>query len=233
MNAHEWFAENRVGFVARTLEPDEHRAFLDHLQRCAECRAEVGQIERELAWLPMGVRPVPPRPGLKRELAERVLARRRGRWPWLPAAVAAALVLAAGLAFAGYRKVDTLRTALAAIQDTLSIIRRANRVLQASITMDGHEGGITIFADAATHRWNVVVHGLPPADPGAVYQFWFICEDGMVRGAPVQLTGSGTAILTLGMPATGGKVMGAALTVEPMDNTSSGPKGKELAHLML
>ena len=55
MNPHEWYVENRAAFVARSLEPDEERTYRDHLAQCAECSAEVKRLERDLAWLPMGV----------------------------------------------------------------------------------------------------------------------------------------------------------------------------------
>jgi hypothetical protein len=106
-------------------------------------------------------------------------------------------------------------------------------VLQAQVEMEGERGGLVIFADDVSHRWNVVVHGLPPAPPGGRYQFWFICADGMVRGAEVRMDRGGSMMFTTGMPETGGKVMGAALTVEPMDNGDGPPRGKALAHLML
>ena len=40
-------------------------------------------------------------------------------------------------------------------------------------------------------------------------------------------------MFTTGMPPTGGAVLGAALTMEPMDADSGPPRGKTLAHLML
>jgi hypothetical protein len=40
-------------------------------------------------------------------------------------------------------------------------------------------------------------------------------------------------MFTTGMPNRGGKVMGAALTLEPSDSVGGPPRGKELAHLML
>jgi hypothetical protein len=111
-------------------------------------------------------------------------------------------------------------------------MRGAGRVLQASIEMDGREGGILIFDDSVTHRWNVVVHGLPPAPEGKVYRFWFICEEKMVRGAEVEAGGS-PALFTLPMPPDGGKVMGAALTVESVATPPMEPRGRTLAELML
>ena len=65
------------------------------------------------------------------------------------------------------------------------MLRRANKVLQTQISMNGHQGGMLIFQDAASHRWCVIVHGLPPAPAGSKYQFWFITETGMVRSVEV------------------------------------------------
>ena len=122
---------------------------------------------------------------------------------------------------------------LAALQDTLSIMKQAAKVMQAKIMMHGKEGGMVIFADAKTHRWNVVVHGLPAPTNGR-YQFWFICADGMVRGAEVNVDPTKPMIFTTGMPVPArGAVLGAALTFEPMDESSGPPRGKTLAHIML
>jgi hypothetical protein len=220
----------------------EERSFLDHLGRCEECRSAVAGLERELAWLPMGTRPVRPRPGLRRQIVQQVLGEfrpRRSRW-LLPRAVAAAAVLVVAVFHPDRREAQELRgvlsersAELAALRDSLSVMQQAARVLQAQILMDGHEGGMLIFADTVSHRWNVVVHGLPPAPPGETYQFWFIAADGMVRGATVTSDPSRPAFFTLEMPKEGGEVMGAALTMEPMNNQSAEPRGKELAHLML
>jgi hypothetical protein len=40
-------------------------------------------------------------------------------------------------------------------------------------------------------------------------------------------------MFTTEMPSRAGKVMGAALTLEPMDAKDGPPRGKQLAHLML
>jgi hypothetical protein len=241
MNPHEWFVEHRLAFVTRSLEPSEERVFQEHLPACSDCREATARLARDLAWLPMGAMPATPRPGYQRQVLERVLHGGRRRWYWVVPALAAASVLlvlswgARGTHRAARLAAENqeLQTALGATRDTLAIIRDANRVLQASILTDGHQGGITIFADQRTHRWNVVVHGLPTARPDEVYQFWFICSNGMVRGAQIHPDQTRPAFLTLSMPEAGGEVIGAALTLEPMGQTSPEPKGKELAHLML
>lgn len=240
MTAHDWYLENRAAFVARSLEPGEERTFRDHLVRCDECTREVARLERELAWLPMGVAPVAPAPGLARRMAGEILDR-PSRWRRrLPLAAAAAVALvAAGMALSGRserRDLRTLLTAredqLAALQDTLSVLRRAHQVLQTRISMDGHQGGLLIFQDAVSHRWCVIVHGLPPAPTGSVYQFWFITDSGMVRSVEVNADTRRPAFLTLPMPGVPAPVMGAALTMEPVVNRSDRPEGVTLAHVV-
>jgi len=190
----------------------------------------------------MSLPPTAPRPGLRRHIIQHVLDGPRAPGPrWLlPAAVAASVLLAFGGWAAGRQRAQALKaevTALqartAALEDTLSVMRRAGRILQTSVEVGDRRGGLVIFADETTHRWSVVVHGLPPAPAGTGYQFWFICADGMVRGSAILVPGAGSTMFTTGMPETGGAVLGAALTVEPLGAATGPPQGKELAHLML
>lgn len=240
MTTHDWYVENRAAYVARSLERDEERTFRDHLVRCDECAREIDRLERELGWLPMGVAPVAPPPGMARRIAADILDR-PGRWRRrLPLAAAAAALVAAGAGLLSLRdrqhELQTLLAAresrLAALEDTLSVLRRANNVLQTRISMDGHQGGLLIFQDAASHRWCVIVHGLPPAPAGSVYQFWFITQSGMVRSVEVDANMRRPAFLTLPMPGVAAPVMGAALTVEPVVNRTDEPKGAMLAHVV-
>ena len=121
----------------------------------------------------------------------------------------------------------------AAVEDDhLPAVRAA---LQATFEDGRTSGGVLIFADEATHRWNVVIHGLPPAPPGYRYQFWFICDAGMVRGTEVAADTSRPTMFTTGMPRPQScpEVKGAALTEEPVADGQGPPRGKPLAHLML
>jgi hypothetical protein len=239
MKAHDWYIENRSAFVARSLERAEERTFIDHLVRCDECTREVARLERDLAWLPLGVTPVAPAPGLPRRIAGRILDRPS---PWrraVPYGLAAALaLLAIGVGARGRAERARLEAQLAArdqrlaaLQDTLSIVKGAQQILQAKISMNGHDGGLVIFQEPISHRWCVVVHGLPPAPSGNVYQFWFITTSGMVRSVEVRGDPERPAVMTLGMPPVAAPVMGAALTVEPAVNRSTEPRGPMLAHV--
>ncbi len=241
MTAHDWYIDNRVAYATRGLAPDEERAFDEHLSHCPECTGAIDRIRAELAWLPMGVPPVPPPPGFSRRVLNAVLdggpARRR-TWS-LPAAAAAALVAATVTWAVGARRAERLEAALAtansrtmALGDTLSVMRSAGRVAHVDIHAGEAKGTFVLFDDPTTHRWNVVVSGLPPAPAGETYQFWFICEDGMVRGTQVEPRRGGALFVT-GMPGRGGRVLGAALSREPMQAPGDAPQGPMLVHLML
>jgi len=240
MTPHDWYVENRSAFVASALEPEEERTFRDHLPRCEECRREIARLERDLGWLPMAVTPVTPPPGFTHRIVGTVLRRPGRTWGLLPWAAAAAALLAVGAGTWQLRadrdriqaRLEDRERRLLAVEDTLSILRQARQVTQTSISMDGREGGLVIFQDPVTHRWCVVVHGLPPAPPGSVYQFWFVTSTGMVRSVEVPAEGDRPAFLTVAMPGVAAPVMGAALTMEPMVNRTGEPTGPELAHVM-
>ncbi|HWA16409.1 MAG TPA: anti-sigma factor [Gemmatimonadales bacterium] len=241
MRAHDWFIEHRIEYATRLLDAEEEAALREHLPRCEECRAEVQRIEDELRHLSMGVTPVPLRPGLNRRMVEYAVGadRRRPGPAWLVSAAAACLAFAVtgwtlGASHARPAVTDRVQAReLAAIEDTMSIMRTAGKVLQEKLTMDGKEGGVVIFADSRTHRWNVVLHDLPPAPEGMRYTFWFItAEEGMVRDKDVPFDAVKPAMFTTSMPATG-KVVGGALTLEPSTSVTGPPQGKHLVHLML
>ncbi len=248
MKAHDWFMEHLSDYVTRGLDADDEALFRDHLARCAECRQAVATLERELAYLPMGVTPVAPRPGFtQRVVAEATGARRRRVGWFIPTVAAASILLALATWWTGRTRVaqveqrlaamqDTLgaaRDTLAAAQDTLGVLREANRIVQASIEMHGQKGGIVIFADEKTHRWRVVVHGLPAAPEGERYAFWFVTGDGMVRGPDIAVSLDQPASMMLDMPPGARLIKGGALTMEPMHGDNTRPRGPELAHLEL
>jgi hypothetical protein len=233
MTAHEWFVERRTDFATRALEPADETLYREHLDRCDDCRAAVRELERGLAWLPMAVAPAAPRPGFTGRVLAKVTGGSAPRRRWVvPAVAAAGIALAVGTWAVQGDRVHRLQGELAAARDTLGLLRRANRVMQADIEMHGHNGGIVVFADEVTHRWRVTVHGLPAPAAGQRYVFWFVTGDGMVRGPEVPVNLERPATMTLEMPPGARLIKGCALTMEPMPGDSI-PRGTELAHLEL
>ncbi|HEV2750057.1 MAG TPA: anti-sigma factor [Gemmatimonadales bacterium] len=232
MSAHEWYIENRIAFVTRMLEKDEHSLFASHIARCTECRDAVAALEHELAWLPMGVAPVAPRPGLTRRFAERVLSGRPWHWwRWAAAGATAASLLLAARVSTEARALAVSQGQLNAIKDSLSAIVGAERVLQETVRRDGYEGGFLIFYDQDTERWNVVVHDLPPARAGEAYQLWYVTSRGLLPGPALQVNGARPTFLTLPAPQPAHDVVGAVLIVGPPDGVSGRPRGVELARV--
>lgn len=240
MTAHDWYVENRVAFVTRSLEPKEEALYRDHLSRCEECRVALAEVERDLSWLPMGATPVSPRPGLTHSFLEQVLRPRRTQWwPWM-ASLAAAASLAVTLRVWTQARQETgvLNKALearegrlSALEDSLSAILGAERLLQGTVRGPGYEGGFLIFYDQDTQRWNVVVHDLPPARAGESYQLWFVSGRGLLPGPELRAMGPRPTFLALPAPGPSSDVVGAALTVGPAGGTPDRPRGVELARL--
>ena len=179
-----------------------------------------------------------PRPELKGRVIERALARER-RWPL---AVAAVLALsAAGAASWAYRTIDALTTErdqlasrVEAYQDTVStfIHGSATQLIQIPVSTGGRVGAVTIFADGARHRWLVRCDGLAPNAHDQAYQLWFITETGMLTAAVMPMDQDRPMVMALEMPQAGGRVMGAAMSIEPRAGSTT-PSGPMVFHRML
>jgi len=179
-----------------------------------------------------------PRPELKGRVLERALAPRR-RWPL---AAAAALVLgAAGAGWWAYRTIDALTaerdglaTRVEALEDTVStfIHGSATQLIQIPVSTGGRVGSVTIFADSARHRWLVRCDGLAPNARDQAYQLWFITETGMLTAAVMPMDQDRPMVMALDMPSAGGRVMGAAMSIEPRAGSTS-PSGPIVFHRLL
>lgn len=189
-------------------------------------------------WLGMLAPARTPPPELKGRVLERALTQRR-RWPL---AVAAVLALAvAGAGWWASRTIDSLtaeRDALAsrveAYQDTVStfIHGSATELIQIPVSTGGRVGAVTIFADSARHRWLVRCDGLAPNARDQAYQLWFITENGMLTAAVMPMDQDRPMVMALDMPRGGGRVMGAAMSIEPRAGSTS-PSGPMVFHRML
>ena len=189
-------------------------------------------------WLGILAQARTPRPELKGRVLERALAPRR-RWPLAVAAVFALAVAGAG--WRAYRTIDALtaeRDELAsrvtAYEDTVStfIHGSSTQLIQIPVSTGGRVGAVTIFADSARHRWLVRCDGLAPNARDQAYQLWFITETGMLTAAVMPMDRDRPMVMALDMPRTGGRVMGAAMSIEPRAGSTI-PSGPMVFHRML
>lgn len=194
-------------------------------------------------WLGMAAAPRPPRPELKARVMAHAAAAGRRR-PGRRLALAALLVVGLGTGAVWVRVTlqalaqeraerATLATRVAALEDTLSLLRgRSTRVYQVPISTNGRVGAVTIFEDSVTHRWLVSCSGLAPNDPREAYQIWFITDAGARSAAVMPMDEDQAMVMGLDMPRDGGRVTGAAMSIEPRAG-SPGPTGPMVFRLTL
>lgn len=186
-------------------------------------------------WLGMAAAPRTPPPELKGRVLARVLAPQR-RWPLIAAAV---FVTAVGVgAWWATRTIgaltnerDRLAGRVGALEDTLaSFIHGAQtRLVQIPVSTGGRVGEVTIFADEARHRWLVRCDGLALNARDQAYQLWFITDKGMVTAALMPMDQERPMVMALPMPASSGRVLGAAMSIEPRTGSAS-PTGPIVFH---
>lgn len=75
MRCRRWFVSHRLGYVLRSLDQWEERAFLGHLSTCRRCVQAVQALEREIGWLAMALRPAEVTPSLRERALERATRR--------------------------------------------------------------------------------------------------------------------------------------------------------------
>jgi len=225
--------ELAAGYALGALSPAETRAFETAMRDSPELVREVADY-RELNAL-LALRPGPqPDARLRQRLGERIGAGkvesipavRSRRTPWLELLAAAAVLLAAGLAFriwALRERLDQTENALAASErqlarreatlNTLLSAQAELTIVQLKATGD-NAPGIQFFWNRRANTAVAQAFRLPPAPKGKAYQLWVMQNGKPVPGPVFVPEPDGHAlILTFALPA--GGIQAAAVTVEP------------------
>jgi anti-sigma-K factor RskA len=193
------------------LDPDERRAFEEHLASCEQCRAEVAELQEAAAALAYATPAVEPPPRLRERLLERareeggvVVPLRRRRiervlaYAAIPAAAAAVgLGIWAGVL---HGRLADERKAASSVQAVLSD-PQATRVQLArgagELVVDSDRNGV------------LVVRRLPPPPSSKTYEAWVIA-DGKTQPAGLFRD---REVVALSRPVPDNAVV--AITVEP------------------
>jgi anti-sigma-K factor RskA len=193
------------------LDPDERRAFEEHLASCEQCRAEVAELQEAAAALAYATPAVDPPPRLRERLLERareeggvVVPFRRRRiervlaYAAIPAAAAAVgLGIWAGVL---HGRLADERKAASSVQAVLSD-PRATRV-----PLAGGAGELVVDSD---RNGVLVVRRLPPPPESKTYEAWVIADG---KAAPAGLFRD-REVVALSRPVPDNAVV--AVTVEP------------------
>ena len=180
---HEELRDLAPAYAANALEPDEARAFEEHLQGSEASREEVAQLQEVTAKLAAAVVEVEPPPWLREQVLSAVRPRPAAvptRW-WklgLAAAAAAILVLGAGL-LAEYHNAQVLTAQVGVLTSRIAAQERVLVVMSSptgrTATLSGSvQANVHFMYDPATGQGALVVTDL--RDPGArfVYQLWLV-----------------------------------------------------------
>ncbi|HEX5503568.1 MAG TPA: anti-sigma factor [Thermomicrobiales bacterium] len=234
-------------YALGALDGEELRAFDAHLAACPICRAELARDRATVAQLGLTVEPAAPSPDLRarllaalhedeaeggdgRAVAPHVAPTSPPREPARPAtwpaarayAVAAVLLLALGLGLLGWNlllqgQVRQLRVE----RDQAVAARDQARAALATYTLSataGHTGSGQLLYLPQQQQAILVVSGLPPLQPGQVYQVWLI-QGGQPRGVGILTAPSGEAAV----PGNLAQYQVVAVTVEPGPDGSPKP----------
>jgi anti-sigma-K factor RskA len=207
---------NVAPYALDALDPDEERAFEEHLASCERCREELASLREATAALAYGaVGPAPPAE-LKLRILEGAKAERpsnviqlqaRRRWA---SRIAAAAALAAAFALG----VGVWSTTRSSSDPLASVLAKPGAKL---VSMQGH-GVVAVAPD----RSAAVALTLPRAPAGKTYEAWVI-RKGAARPAGLF---SGSAVFKLQRSVPRGSVV--AVTLEPAGGVDQ-PTTKPLA----
>lgn len=222
---HDELLELLPAYALGALTPDEAAA-VDAALRAGTPASEALRRElrayEEVAVQMASANPIVPPAAAKERLFARVAAEKHaalpsaGRAPaWLIGALAASLVVAAGL---GLWSVS-LRQSLVQREATLNAILEADRELRvARVTADdtASAAGIQFFWNAKQRRGVVHAFHMPPAPAGRAYQVWLLQDGKPVSVSVFNTDADGHALVDdLTLPATAQGATLVLVTEEP------------------
>jgi anti-sigma-K factor RskA len=227
-------------YALDALDDNERRLFEEHLETCADCRAEVAEFRATAAYLGVAVAVAPPPQLRDRVLSQisqvrqlppersnvrpiRGVSRRRFNLLAAAASILAALAIALGvIAYQTDQRSDELAAQLEQRQqDVNALAAQAQRVADVLAAPDAErtvgevrDGGVAA-AVASEDRGEVILltRDLPQLAEDLTYQLWFIDPEGPVSGGVLDVPADGDLTLL-----TEGDLAGVttiALSVEP------------------
>jgi anti-sigma-K factor RskA len=264
--AHDELRDQAAAYVLGALTADERKAFETHLATCAECTAEVRslapvagalaqtvpQVEppsalrsRVLSYASRSARPAEARAAVAPMAARPASRERAGMLPaWL--AVAASLVVAAGLGVYAVQLRGRVETLEARLQDALaraqtsegqlaSVVNASNQaqsqiaVLTAPDVTRVDLAGQQPIAPAASARAFfsgsrgvlLSASNLPPLQTGRTYQLWFIVNKVPVAGGLFQPDAAGSSNVLLPVDSSAPRPEALAVTSEPAGGSAA------------
>lgn len=221
---------------------------------CPSCDREVAQLRESLTLLAYSASPAEPSPQAREKLLARLASEANNSPPltlveaekrvytrslgWLgriAASLVVLMLLAETVYLIEYRKNAKQQEASqkAKIELLEKQIDKKEKLITSMgtsrklIVLDGKliKASGKAFWDTNHNTWLFYIEKLPPAPKGKVYQLWFITDEQMpVSGGIFQTDDKGCAHLPLTNPLKAGKIVAAAVSLEP-EGGSHQPRG--------
>lgn len=179
-----------AAYALDALDAEERETYEAHLAQCARCRDELASLGETATALAFGVTSPAPPERLRSQILAAAAAERENvaplpmRRPWLVRATVAAASVAACAAVGLGVWASTLSHSLDRARATSARAEVAAQVLadpgSQKITLQGGNG---MLAVDPTGRGVLIVHRLPAAPAGQVYEAWVIPPGGAPRKA--------------------------------------------------
>ena len=212
--------ELTAAYALDALDPEERRAYEEHLPTCASCQEELGVLSETTEALAIGASGPAPSTALRERILSEVRAEPQVVVPFerprprrlapvlgVAAAVAAGVALAVGLwASQLSSDLDEARAALVRERAAAAILADPGA---RTVALEAGEGRLVVADDG---RAVLVLDGLDPAPAGKTYETWVIAGESP-QPAGVFPGRDGVEVVSIERPVAAGDVV--AVTVEP------------------
>jgi anti-sigma factor RsiW len=210
MDVHELTA----AYALDALDPEERVTYEAHLAQCARCREELASLGETATALAFGVTSPAPPERLRSQILAAAAAERENvlplptRRPWLAVAASVAACAAIGLGiWAG-----TLTKSLDRARATGARAEAAAQILADPASQKiALKGGSGMLAVDPSGRGVLVVHLLPAAPAGKIYEAWVIPPGGAPRKAGLFSSNGSMTMVSLAGNVPKGSVVAATM----------------------
>lgn len=216
-------------FALGCLDPDENDQVAEHLRVCADCRAELRELEQVGAHLAYAASPAQPSEAVKKRLLATCRPQRGyawfenlfGRWPRLiPVTAMAACVLAVIFAMSSlmlWKNTDSGQ------QIAIADLRLVP--LQGTETMPHAVGQLVV--DTAGGQGRLLVNALQPLAETLQYQLWLIRDGQRTSGGVFSVAQNGSADVLISSTRPFADYDSVGITIEPYGG-SPRPTGQKV-----
>jgi anti-sigma factor RsiW len=173
--------ELSAGYALDALDPDERRAFEEHLEGCERCQEELGAFQETATALALAAAGPAPSDGLRDRILDTArtepqnvvsfVPRRDRLVPVLGAVAAVAAAVAIGVGVWAIQLSDDLDEAELALEEQ----REAAAILAdpsaSTVQLSSGQGRLVVNEDG---RAALVLQGVDPAPTGKTYEMWIV-----------------------------------------------------------